>query len=382
MTAFPPMIDSSPREKISTSKERAMARYHVNPETQRPNICTATGKRGCKYAVDGQEPQHYATKEEAQAAIADQAKAENDTFTTMSKGRGSGGASESDPSVSRDHARSVDEKLAALYRQQLEHRQAMKQAEARIKHWEEKLQKSPHDKALSEVLMKDLGKYDAARERFNALAKEMEPLNGEFQESGGWNRAFLVTNKNGHVHRSMECSTTRATTEFEWLPAYSGVDENEIVDAAGEKACTECYPSAPVSSLSRPFSMERGGEKVEVFTPTGDPVLGENGKALKVPRGVGDFTESIKTEKQAYTKAMETVISRARNKAYFGDLSKTSPEGHQEYLENDVKMQERENLLVGALAKNHGVPSEQVRASIVQNAREKLRRAGSGISVE
>ena len=64
-----------------------MARYHVNPDTQRPNICTATGKRGCKYAVDGQEPQHYATKEEAQAAIAAQAKAENNTFTTVSKGK-------------------------------------------------------------------------------------------------------------------------------------------------------------------------------------------------------------------------------------------------------------------------------------------------------
>lgn len=43
-------------------------RYHINPETGKPNICRATGKRGCKYkGSDGREPEHYATKEEAQA---------------------------------------------------------------------------------------------------------------------------------------------------------------------------------------------------------------------------------------------------------------------------------------------------------------------------
>ena len=42
-----------------------MTRYHINPDTVRPNICVATGKRGCKYAVDGKEPPHYATKEDA-----------------------------------------------------------------------------------------------------------------------------------------------------------------------------------------------------------------------------------------------------------------------------------------------------------------------------
>lgn len=49
-----------------------MTRYHVNPETQRPNICRAE-KQGCKYAVSGQEPRHFSTKDEARAWIEEEA---------------------------------------------------------------------------------------------------------------------------------------------------------------------------------------------------------------------------------------------------------------------------------------------------------------------
>lgn len=45
----------------------AKKKYHINPETGRPNQCTAT-VRGCKYAQGDLIPEHYDTKEEAQAA--------------------------------------------------------------------------------------------------------------------------------------------------------------------------------------------------------------------------------------------------------------------------------------------------------------------------
>jgi hypothetical protein len=70
-----------------------------------------------------------------------------------------------------------------------------------------------------------------------------------------WSRAFLVTNGNGHVHKSMDCGTCFATTRFEWLTFYSGADEDEIVKAAGETACTVCYPSAPSDYLNRPADL-------------------------------------------------------------------------------------------------------------------------------
>lgn len=42
-------------------------KYHINPETGRPNQCTAT-VRGCAYAQGDLIPEHYDSKEEAQLA--------------------------------------------------------------------------------------------------------------------------------------------------------------------------------------------------------------------------------------------------------------------------------------------------------------------------
>lgn len=80
-------------------------------------------------------------------------------------------------------------------------------------------------------------------------ANEIAPLNREFTRRGGWHRAFLVVNNGtGHVHSSMACSTCRLTTQFHWMVEYSAKSEEEIVEAAGERACTVCYPSAPVDA--------------------------------------------------------------------------------------------------------------------------------------
>src|SRR5699024_1181900 len=75
---------------------------------------------------------------------------------------------------------------------------------------------------------------------------------------GGWNRAFLVAGAGGHVHSSTDCSTCRPTTQYAWMTNYSGADEDTIVSDAGYRACTVCYPSAPVGDeRSMPTEMRR-----------------------------------------------------------------------------------------------------------------------------
>lgn len=84
----------------------------------------------------------------------------------------------------------------------------------------------------------------------------IDRLENEYDRRGGWTRAWLVTD--GHVHRSRNCSTCNngeQPTRFCWLPEMSGKKEEEIVEAAGDRACTVCYPSAPVArGLSAPAS--------------------------------------------------------------------------------------------------------------------------------
>ncbi|ARQ95480.1 hypothetical protein I5G81_gp41 [Mycobacterium phage Shandong1] len=93
--------------------------------------------------------------------------------------------------------------------------------------------------------------------RLANVRKRKAQLNEVFADRGGWERAYLVNNVGGHVHREMRCSTCFITTEFQWLTDESGKDEAAIVEAAGELACTVCYPSAPVEVLSKPGTIRR-----------------------------------------------------------------------------------------------------------------------------
>jgi hypothetical protein len=90
---------------------------------------------------------------------------------------------------------------------------------------------------------------------------ETAPYDAEFVRRGGWTRAWKVTNTNGHVHSTMQCQTCYPTTEFGWLPQVSGMNEAEIVDLAGESACTVCYPTAPVAALGRPTRLWTAAER-------------------------------------------------------------------------------------------------------------------------
>lgn len=73
-----------------------------------------------------------------------------------------------------------------------------------------------------------------------------------YRARGSWTRAYLVDNSNGHVHSSMNCSSCYPTTRYHWLIEMADHTEAEIVEKAGERACTVCYPSAPVEHLARP----------------------------------------------------------------------------------------------------------------------------------
>lgn len=95
------------------------------------------------------------------------------------------------------------------------------------------------------------------RAKAQDLAGRIAPLEAEYVRRGGWTRAFLVQNNGGHVHSSTRCSSCYASTRYAWLTDYSGKSEEEIVWAAGELACTICYPSAPVEALTRVGEIRR-----------------------------------------------------------------------------------------------------------------------------
>lgn len=90
---------------------------------------------------------------------------------------------------------------------------------------------------------------------------ELDAIGAEFTRRGGWTRAFVVPG--GHAHTSTACSTCYPTTRFALIPRMSGMDESAIVEEAGERACTVCYPSAPVETLRRPTRLFTADEEAE-----------------------------------------------------------------------------------------------------------------------
>lgn len=114
--------------------------------------------------------------------------------------------------------------------------------------------------AYAKRVVEELAEIRAARAANKAAQQR---LHDEFKRRGGWTRAFLVRNNGGHIHSSMSCSTCYSTTQFGWLPQVSGHDEAEIVEQAGSDACTVCYPSAPVESLSRARTLLHPSEVAE-----------------------------------------------------------------------------------------------------------------------
>lgn len=98
----------------------------------------------------------------------------------------------------------------------------------------------------SPAVQAEVARYDQADEAFEQAKQDVNTLDEVWRERGAWNRAFLATSADGHVHSSLHCSTCRPTTQFALMTDYSDKSEDEIVEAAGYRACTVCYPSAPV----------------------------------------------------------------------------------------------------------------------------------------
>lgn len=130
----------------------------------------------------------------------------------------------------------VDTFLAANWHEQAK-------ARASIAGWERFMnprgrEARPADRERAEVAIAEL------RETLVALRDEALPYEARYALAP-WNRYFLVTNGNGHVHRGMDCSTCYATTQYAWLIELADCDEATMVADCGEKACTVCFPDAP-----------------------------------------------------------------------------------------------------------------------------------------
>lgn len=270
----------------------------------------------------------------------------------------------------------VDTQLADVYNRYYKALAPIVEAQTRLKATKKRLDPNSYgynaryvDSATRDVAYFER-KIQEARDAANLVMEEAKPFEEEYTRRGGWTRAFLVDNAGGHVHKSMHCSTCYPTTRFTWLPSYSGGTENTIVDDAGEKACTECYPSAPVETLNRPSrieSPERAAARIakEKAKAEKDRIAAEKGitNVDGTPLKPKQYYGVVKTARTAEIEAVSSAVSMlAFENGYYPNESSY----------RDYKADYR--MLLEALAHKKGTTIEAEDAYLKDKAAKKFRK--------
>ncbi|MEH0110669.1 hypothetical protein V6N00_13245 [Tersicoccus sp. MR15.9] len=229
----------------------------------------------------------------------------------------------------------------------------------------------------------DLAFYDERVAKVEEIAAVIEPLNVEYA-ARPWPRAFLATSSDGHVHSSMRCPTCNrgeSATQFQWMTDYSDQSEEDIVAAAGYRACTTCYPSAPIGDKhTLPTKMlshdevskeaarrEREAKAVEkAHAKAAKAIAGPDGGPLVLiaphPNGWNE-TESFTTEASAVQWLVGEHVDNARH----------AQRGDHQYV---ADVEEAQRLLVDALVAKHGTSREEQEEIIAKKVAAKKKREG------
>lgn len=163
----------------------------------------------------------------------------------------------------------------------------------------------------------------ALRARLEVLDAEAAAIATEYRRRGGWTRSYLVSG--GHLHKTTACSTCYPTTSFYFLPALSGSDEAQIVEEAGERACTVCFPSAPVDVLRRPSALRTPDEaKAEAERAEREQARAKRAAEAIVVEGLAEYRGRAHTFKSE--RALSNfVASQASSLAAWGEGHPTAP---------------------------------------------------------
>jgi hypothetical protein len=199
-----------------------------------------------------------------------------------------------------------------------------------------------------------------------AFARQGE-LEAEYERRGRWTRAYLVDQPTGHVHKTTYCPSWNrgeSNTRYAWLTELSGHAETEIVELAGERACTICYPSAPVDVLKRPSKLEgpaQAAAREAAEARRAEKAARDAKKAAKAIAQVDgsplrDQFGIIATERSAWVRLVDNIFS-ARAYGYAPETTVN-------------------NNIVAALAAKSGTTAEDILAQAETKVAAKAKREG------
>lgn len=198
--------------------------------------------------------------------------------------------------------------------------------------------------------------------RILEIGDELGSLNAEYRLRGGWTRVHVVPG--GHAHRDTGCHTLYPTTRISLYPPLSDKVETEIVEAAGDRACTHCYPTAPVdkpTTIVLAEETDRAKVKAAKEEARAKKAADKAAKAITAPDGSrlignfpGDYLDTERAAQSEYCQAMS-------------DLANVTPEVEATYYKGwRVERAEYAKRLLEAIACKHGETPEQARERLAK----------------
>ncbi|MBN9214800.1 MAG: hypothetical protein J0J04_08290 [Microbacterium sp.] len=254
----------------------------------------------------------------------------------------------------------IDEELAELYYERAKLSHEIDRFEAEITRYEKYIEREarfPHRVADYERTIDRYQDEIATRQsRIAEIVAAELPLEGEYRRRGTWPRAFLVSG--GHLHSSMNCSTCNREgklTRFAWMTDYSGATEEEIVEAAASRACTTCFPSAPVDVLGRPSTLLTPDEEQQAADRAAREAEKERKAVEKAAKAITNPDGTELREPRKYGQVVRTLVTAERELVgALVDLGIADHRGgsRQEYLDEKKVWAD---LLVEAIAAKKGI---------------------------
>lgn len=131
---------------------------------------------------------------------------------------------------------------------------------------------------------------------YAAIQTEADPYRNEYLRRGGWTRYAICKTDGGHVHRfeggdPRVCSTLRFTSQMAWLPEYSGLTPDQLIEKVGYTACTVCFPQAPVSAAWK--RTEAAAKRKTADERLAKWQTGRDARAKKVMNAEKRFTKHV-----------------------------------------------------------------------------------------
>lgn len=221
-----------------------------------------------------------------------------------------------------------------------------------------------------------------ARGTLDELRAEAAPYEARYA-TDQWDRYFLVTNGNGHVHRGMDCTTCYPTTQYAWLIELADCDEAAMVADCGEKACTVCFPDAPseyarlkAAGLLTRTERLTADERAAVAAEKAAKAAAKAAKAITNPDGTelrltGRWGDTIRTE----VTARRELTGAIKMLMVYDEDTRGRPLTDAQ-RETVARYTADRELLLDAITAKTGEDRDELLAKATDGARKALRREG------